>query len=114
MLVALAAAILRLPGGEHWQIALPSLQPRWIAALERWVAPAHELDSSELRDDNVAPVCSCDCPAAAVELSDLGLAFLAGIAVWPVTDVLRLFKLAWQRQVGAAERQLQLRPPDRP
>ena len=114
MQVALAAAILRLPGGDQWQLALPVAPPRWLAAVDRWVAPAHELDSSVARDDEVSPICSCDCPAAAVELSDLGLAFLAGIAVWPITDVLRLFKLAWQRQVGAVERQLQVRPPDRP
>ena len=40
--------------------------------------------------------------------------FVAGLLVWPLSDLLRLVRLSWQRLVSQAERRLLVRVPERP
>ena len=112
-LVALTAAVLRPP---EWQLSLPGQQPGLVSLVEKWFsAPRPAAAKPAPHDESDQPTCVCDCPAAEhLEPTLLAWAFAAGIAAWPAADVVRLCKLAWHRQVAAAERALQLRAPDRP
>ena len=111
--LAIAAAVLK-PSGPDWQLALPAVPSRLLVALDSWTKQPVAVPVPH-RGESEHPTCVCDCPAAEpLEPALLAWAFAAGIAAWPAADVVRLCKLAWHRQVAAAERALQLRAPDRP
>ncbi len=113
--LAIAAAILG-PANPDWQVALPSAPSGLLAALESWAAaPRRPAAAPVPHDEDTVSTCSCEYPAAErCEPATLAWAFVAGFAAWPLVDVFRLIKLAWQREVLAPERSLQMRPPDRP
>jgi hypothetical protein len=117
--LAIAAAILH-PAVDDWQLALPAGSGAWVAPLQRLLSapiqPAVPADSLGA-DDRHTEVCECDCgpsPVAHLATTEAVLLVAAGCALWPLLDVLQLAKRAWQRRVAAAERVLQVRPPDRP
>ncbi len=115
VVLAFAAALLR-PSSPDWQLSLPSAHPGILAAVESWFSPALRPSAEPVRrDEAVSSTCTCKRPAAEhLEPSVLARAFVAGLAGWPAADLAWLCKLAWQRQVAAAERALQVRAPERP
>ena len=84
------------------------------------VRTGHDLASS-LGEDSTTEACTCEprpwAPRARLPGVDSHLlAFLVGVLVWPIADVLRLLRLAWLRRVSHVEAALlaQVRPPARP
>ncbi len=115
VLLALPAVFLK-PSRPDWQLSLPSTHPGILALVGSWLSPALRPAAKPARcDEAVTSTCDCEHPAAEyLEPTVVARAFAAGLAEWPAADVVRLGKLAWQRQVSAAERALQVRAPDRP
>ena len=116
--IALAAGAAVLgPASSDWQLAALSAPRGILGVFEDWARASPRPVERAGHDEESSPACACTCPSADGEPSDptlLGWAFVAGVAAWPAADVIRLGKLAWQRQVAAVERALQLRAPDRP
>jgi hypothetical protein len=116
--LAIAFALLR-PGLEEGHLALPSLRaPEWWALLQRVPGLKQRQGSAVLStatDLSHCPEAECDCAAASrLDAVEAFWFLAAGVALWPLIDVLRLAKLVWQQRVAAVERRLQIRPPDRP
>jgi hypothetical protein len=114
--LAAAAAVLG-PASTDWHLALPTGPRGFLGLVEDWARAPRRPTERVGHDVEASPVCACSCPLADGEPSDptlVGWAFVAGVAAWPAADIIRLGKLAWQRQVAAVERALQLRAPDRP
>ncbi len=108
------------PSATVWGLAVPSSRTNWIAAMEQVLtffasAPAAAEPDVKAGKDGTTAGSDCGCPSIEhVRATKAGTCALAGFLFWPLVDVFRLFKLAWHRQVLAAERALQARPPDWP
>ena len=81
----------------------------------------HALASSSGEDADLAEDCICEPrprerSARLSSLESHGLTFLAGVLLWPLSDLLRRIRLLWLRRVSHAEASLllQVRPPARP
>jgi hypothetical protein len=124
---AVAALLAAGPGRE---LALqPAYQPTSAADAAIHLASqlagsvahsGHDLASPTGEDLDAAEACVCrgerDRFARLILADTHLLAFLAGVLVWPLADLLRLLKLAWLRRLADAEARLlvQVRPPARP
>ncbi len=118
-LLALSLAVIR-PAPSEFGLAVPHAPPSWHTALNQalhaWtskveVEPAEPFES----DQGAAPACECLCNVTErLQVPEAALFVAVGFSLWPFLDLLHLLKKAWQKQVAAAERRLQLRPPDRP
>ena len=118
-LLALTLAVIR-PVPSEFGLAVPHAPPSWHAALGQalnaWTTRAESISVKPLDSDHDAvAACECICNfSERLPISESALFVALGFSLWPFLDLLHLLKKAWQKQVAAAERQLLLRPPDRP
>jgi hypothetical protein len=123
---AIAALLAAGPGRE---LALPPIyQPTSAADAAIHLASqladsvarsGHELASPGGEDSDAVCVREAGARAPPAYLPPVDthlLAFLAGVLVWPLSDLLRLLRLAWLRRVAHVEALLapQAHPPARP
>ena len=122
---ALAALLAAGPGRELALLA--PAYPTYPAA-DAAIHLASQLADSVARSGHTLQdadeVCVCEPPlprarsARPSSLETHGLAFLAGVLLWPVADLLRLIRLLWLRRVCHAEAhllsQVPVRVPSRP
>ena len=120
------AALLAAGPGREISLFPPVYQPSPAAdaaihlasqLAESVVRTGHDLAEPEGSASELSGACSC-VPQGWVPSSHEThfLAFVAGALLWPLSDLLRVLRLAWQQRLAQVEARLlfRVRPPARP